>query len=131
MSAIARVMSAVAALLLSGAVAAQTFKCTDKAGKTTYSNTTCKELGLKDAGEVPDRINVNPAYQPPPPKPAQPTGPEQRSTPAASSEAPRANTPAAGAPPEPERRCFSVQAGPGKVITRCNDKPDDKDKPGE
>src|SRR5207249_6564522 len=40
------------ALLLCGELAAQTFKCTNAAGKITYSGTKCNELGLKDAGEV-------------------------------------------------------------------------------
>jgi Domain of unknown function (DUF4124) len=105
-------MLIVAGLLLSGAAAAETFKCTDAAGKITYSSTNCKELGLKDAGEVPDRINVNPAYRPPP-------GSQLRRppAPAAPAEPPKPATPA-----EPERRCFTVQTPKGPV-TRCNDKP--------
>src|SRR5207253_6574861 len=73
---IAKLMLAVAASLLSGELAAQTFKCANAAGKITYSGTKCSELGLKDAGEVKDRLNVNPAYRPParaiesPPSPA-------------------------------------------------------------
>jgi len=76
MNEIAKLILAASALLLSGELAAQTFKCTDAAGKITYSGIKCSELGLKDAGEVPDRLNVNPAYQPParaiasPPSPA-------------------------------------------------------------
>src|SRR5882762_3312644 len=61
----AKLILAISALLLSGELAAQTFKCTDAAGKITYSGTQCSELGLKDAGEVQDRLNVNPAYKPP------------------------------------------------------------------
>jgi hypothetical protein len=64
---IARLILAVSASLLAGELAAQTFKCTNAAGKITYSGTKCSELGLKDAGEVKDRLNVNPAYQPQPP----------------------------------------------------------------
>jgi Domain of unknown function (DUF4124) len=109
-----------AALLLPGALAAQTFKCTDKAGRVTYSSTRCSELGLKDAGEVPDRINVNPAYVPPR------ENREQRSSRApAASKTPAEEKPAAAAPApaEPERRCFTVQTPKGPV-TRCNDKPE-------
>jgi hypothetical protein len=116
----ARLVTIAAALLLSGAVAAQTYKCTDKAGRVTYSSTQCSELGLKDAGEVPDRINVNPAYVPPR------QSPEQRSSRApAPSKAPAEEKPAAAAPApaEPERRCFTVQTPKGPV-TRCNDKPE-------
>ena len=67
MNGIAKLMLAASALLLSGELAAQTFKCTNAAGKITYSGTKCSELGLKDAGEVKDRLNVNPAYRPPAP----------------------------------------------------------------
>jgi len=63
MNEIAKLILAVSASLLSGELAAQTFKCTDAAGKITYSGTKCSELGLKDAGEVQDRLNVNPAYR--------------------------------------------------------------------
>jgi uncharacterized protein DUF4124 len=124
MNEIARLVLGVAALLLSGAAAAETFKCTDKTGKITYSNTTCKELGLKDAGEVRDRLNVNPAYVPPPIRSPQPRAP----APAAAPEAPRADAPADADPKKPERRCFTVQTAKGNV-TRCNDKPEDTDKP--
>src|ERR1700704_378122 len=72
-----KLILAASALLLSGELAAQTFKCTNAAGRITYSGTKCSELGLKDAGEVKDRLNVTPAYKPsaraiqsPPPAPA-------------------------------------------------------------
>ena len=115
----AKLILAASALLLSGELAAQTFKCTDAAGKITYSGTKCNELGLKDAGEVKDRLNVNPAYRPPAPV----IGSPRASAPAAAPEA--ANAPAAAAEPaNPERRCFTVRTAKGNV-TRCNDKPDE------
>ena len=94
---------------------AQLFKCTDAAGKTTYTSTKCSDLGLKDAGEVKDRVQVTPSYQPP----ARPT-PALRDQ-----EEPRAK-PSAAAEPEkkPERRCFTTNVK-GKSVTRCNDKPDE------
>ena len=120
---IAKLILATAALLLSSELAAQTFKCTDAAGKTTYSNTKCSELGLKDAGVVRDRLNVNQAYKP---APVQATESPHAPAPApAASVAPRSDTPtAAEKPAEPERRCFTVTTAKGKV-TRCNDKPDE------
>ena len=54
----------IALALLSGSLAAQTFKCTDAAAKITYSSSKCSDLGLKDAGEVKDRVSVNPSYRP-------------------------------------------------------------------
>ncbi len=120
MNGIAKLIFAASALLLSGELAAQTFKCTNAAGKITYSGTNCSELGLKDAGEVKDRLNVNPAYRPPAPE----IRSQRPSTPAAASEAPNPDTPAAAAEPaNPERRCFTVHTAKGNV-TRCNDKPD-------
>lgn len=121
MNDIAKRILVASALLLSDELAAQTFKCMDAAGKTTYTNTKCSELGLKDAGEVKDRLNVNKAYKPPP---AQASAPPRRPAPAASA-APETDTPAADEKPtEPERRCFTVTTAKGKV-TRCNDKPDE------
>jgi uncharacterized protein DUF4124 len=120
MNKIAKLILAASALLLSGGLAAQTFKCTNAAGKITYSGTKCSELGLKEAGEVKDRLNVNPAYRPP----ARAIGSPRSSAPAAAPEA--ASAPAdAAEPANPERRCFSVHTAKGKIITRCNDKPDE------
>src|SRR5207344_3514727 len=99
---IAKLTMAACALLLSGGLAAQTFKCTDAAGKITYSGMKCSELGLKDAGEVKDRLNVNPAYQPPA------STRESRPPPAPAAKAPNTVTeevPAAADPAQPERRC--------------------------
>ena len=121
MKEIAKLVVAASALLLSGPIAAHTFKCTSAAGKITYSGTKCSELGLKDAGEVRDRINVNPAYRPPPAETLRLLLPP---APAAAPEAPSAGTPAAADPAKPERRCFSVQTAKG-TVTRCNDKPDE------
>jgi hypothetical protein len=123
MNGIAKLILAAAALLMSSELAAQTFKCTNAAGKITYSGTNCSELGLKDAGEVKDRLNVSPAYQPS--APATETRSPVSSAPTAASGAPNADAPAAAAEPaNPERRCFTVQTAKGSV-TRCNDKPDE------
>ena len=120
MNGLAKLILAASALLLSGELAAQTFKCANAAGKVTYSGMKCSELGLKDAGEVKDRLNVNPAYRPP----ATVIGSPRSSAPAA---APKpANAPAAAEEPaNPERRCFTVHTAKGNIITRCNDKPDE------
>ena len=122
-----RMVMAVSALLACHEAAAQMFKCTDKSGKVTYSSTKCSELGLKDAGEVRDRLQVTPApaVTPPPPAPAaaqtRPASPPV-SGPTVQPEAPK---PAAAAEPAPERRCFVVSTAKGKV-TRCNDgRPDE------
>jgi len=115
---IANLILAVPALLVCHELAAQTFKCTSAAGKITYSSMKCSELGLKDAGEVKDRLNVEPAYQPPARAIAPPP-------PAPAANAPNTETPAAGAEPAtPERRCFTLRTAKGNV-TRCNDKPDE------
>jgi hypothetical protein len=117
MKEIAKWIFAACALLLSGELAAQTYKCTDAAGKITYSGKKCSELGLKDAGEVKDRLNVNPAYRPP----VSETRPERSSAPAAA--APNTVAPAAAEEPAaPDRRCFTVKTAKGNV-TRCNDTP--------
>jgi hypothetical protein len=118
MNEIARIILTVSALLLCHELAAQTFKCTDAAGKVTYSGMKCKELGLKDAGEVKDRLNVNPA--------SRPTARETESPPPPAPAARAQNTeiPAAAAEPTPDRRCFTVRTAKGKV-TRCNDKPEE------
>jgi hypothetical protein len=110
-----RYLIPVLALLLCQEAAAQMFKCTDKAGKVTYSSTRCAEMGLKDAGEVKDRIQVTPAPSTPPP-PASRSRNDDRpvATPAAPAESPK----------EPERRCFTTTVK-GKSVTRCNDKPDE------
>lgn len=104
---------AIAALMLCQAAGAQTFKCTDTAGRVTYGNRPCSELGLKDAGEVRDRIQITPAFQPPPPPPEKPARPAEVKPPAEP-------------PKEPERRCFTVTTANGGKVTRCNDKPDEK-----
>ena len=122
MKKIAKLTLAACALLMSCELAAQTFKCTDAAGKITYSGKKCSDLGLKDAGEVKDRININPAYQPTPSPRGE--GPRSPSAPAATP-APEARTPEAPAAEEsaaPDRRCFTVKTAKGNV-TRCNDTP--------
>jgi hypothetical protein len=109
------------AFLLSGELAAQTFKCKSPDGKITYSGTKCSDLGLKDAGEVKDQLNVSPAYKPPP------GAVESRPSPAPAAPAAKAPAPETPAAAEeaanPERRCFVVKTPKGNV-TRCNDKPD-------
>jgi hypothetical protein len=118
MNEIPRLILAALVLLLSGEPAAQTFKCTDRAGKITYSGTKCSDLGLKDAGEVKDQLNVSPAYKPPP------GAIESRPPPVPAAKAPEPETPAATEEAaNPERRCFVVKTPKGNV-TRCNDKPD-------
>ena len=116
-------------LLWSAGAAAQTYKCANEAGKVTYTSTKCSDLGLKDAGEVRDQLNVSPAqkvepYRPPPaaatPKPA----------PAAAQAPAKAKVPD-DMPPDTiieegrddGRRCFTVKTAKG-TSTRCNDKPD-------
>ena len=88
------------------------YKCTDAAGRISYSSTECSALGLKDAGEVKDRLNTSPAYKPPP---------GSTSRPAPEAAAPAAPEPAAE---PPERRCFTSTVK-GRSVTRCNDKPDE------
>ena len=111
------VFPAVIALAAAQAGAQQVYKCQDAAGKVTYANHACADLGMRSAGEVKDSINVAPAYKAPP-RPAVPAKP----APAAQTAPPKAE-PAA----EPERRCFTVKTAKG-VVTRCNDKPEDTDK---
>ncbi|HVQ61408.1 MAG TPA: hypothetical protein VMS53_04935 [Burkholderiales bacterium] len=110
------------ALLLSSGLAAQTFKCTDARGKITYSGKQCGDLGLKDAGEVKDRLNVQPvppAYK----APVQSRSETRRAPRAEASEAPSAPpAPAESQDPDRERRCFTVKTAKGNV-TRCNDQP--------
>jgi hypothetical protein len=125
MNEMSRLILAVSALLLSGELASQTFKCKDAAGKITYSGTKCSDLGLKDAGEVKDQLNVSPAYRPPP------GAVESRPPPAPAAKAPSPETPpAAEEAANPERRCFVVKTPKGNV-TRCNDRPPADDKPDQ
>ncbi|HTQ76202.1 MAG TPA: DUF4124 domain-containing protein [Burkholderiales bacterium] len=125
----AKPIVAACALLLSPGLAAQTYKCVDEFGKITYSGKKCSELGLKDAGEVKDRLNINPALPTasPPATPGRSSDdrPSVRAAPAPAARAPEIpETPAAPEEPaQPERRCFVVNTPKGKV-TRCNDVPD-------
>jgi hypothetical protein len=106
------IVLAAVSLCLCAAAQAQTYKCVDAAGKVTYSSAACDLLGMRDAGEVRDRLNTAPAQKVPPPvvkpKPVL--------------EAPKQPAPAAEAK-APERRCFKTAAG-----YRCNDKPEEDDK---
>lgn len=115
-----------AALLLGFGIpaGAQTYKCKDAAGRITYSSQDCAAIGLIPAGEVQEKINVAPAFKPPPaPKPLPPTQ--------AAKPAPKpAPAPMAAEPEkkkEPQRRCFVVQTPKGPV-TRCNEVPEEDDK---
>jgi hypothetical protein len=121
---VARILLAVTASVLCSAAGAQTFKCLNAAGKITYTNGKCGDLGLKDAGEVPDRLNVNPAYQPAP----QPPQRSERPAAAGRGEAPAPRPAETPAPPQEsdpaKRHCFVVKTPTGSV-TRCNDKPDE------
>jgi hypothetical protein len=57
--------------LLSAAAVAQTppmYKCTDAQRRITYSNEACEKQGLKEAGQVADRVTTMPFG--PAPKPA-------------------------------------------------------------
>jgi hypothetical protein len=59
---------AMAVLVVSSSVApahAQTtYKCTDSSGEITYSGKQCSSLGLKEIGEVRDRLSVVPGSAP-------------------------------------------------------------------
>jgi hypothetical protein len=114
-----KTLVAICTLMLCQEAAAQMFKCADKAGKITYSSTRCSDIGLRDAGEIRDRLQVTPA--PPAARPAAAPTPPPVSGPAVQPEAPK---PAAAAEPEKEKRCFTITAAGGKKVTRCNDKPD-------
>ncbi len=53
-----RIALFLAAAGFAGASAADTYKCVDKAGRVTYSNTTCDRLGLRLASLVSERVSV-------------------------------------------------------------------------
>ena len=121
-----RLFIALIALLVAQQAEAQMFKCADKAGKITYSSTKCSDIGLKDAGEIRDRLQVTPAPQVSPP-PAPPAAPAKPASPPVSGPTvqPEPTKPAAAAEPEKEKSCFTVTGAGGKKVTRCNDKPDE------
>ena len=121
-------IAAMALLFCTGAIA-QTYKCTNAAGKVTYSSTQCSDLGLKDAGEVRNQINVSPAqkvapYRPPPaaapPKPA-PAAAQAPAKPKVPDDLPPGTIIDQGR--EDGKRCFTVKTAKG-TATRCNDAPD-------
>lgn len=98
---------------LAGAAQAQTYKCRNAAGKITYAGQECKQIGLRDAGEVADKINVTPAVRQNYPnwsKPQEATAAEEKK---------------AEPPKAPERRCFTVKNAKGGSSTRCNDGPEE------
>lgn len=112
----ARVLLLAASTALFAASAqAQTYKCRNAAGKVTYTSQECRNLGLRDAGEVADKLNVTPAVRPNYPQWNKP----EDSPPAEEAKA---------EPPKkaPERRCFTVKNAKGGTSTRCNDAPDEK-----
>src|SRR3974390_1365271 len=122
MKSTAKPLVAACALLMSSGLAAQTFKCKDDLGKITYSGKKCSDLGLKDAGEVKDKLNINPAL------PTTPQGTEGRpaarsAPPSAAPAVPAPETPAAAveAPHPPPRS--SPKNTPKGPATRCNDPP--------
>src|SRR5262245_32351580 len=108
-----KIVAAISALLLCQGALAQTFKCTDAAGKILYSGQPCADLGLKDVGEVRDRLQVTPA-----PPPSRTSTPSTKPAAVAQPEQPPADA------AKPERRCFTTSVK-GKTVTRCNDKPDE------
>jgi hypothetical protein len=62
----------------------ETYKCRDRAGKITYSNSTCESQGLKSAGPVRDRTTVIPGAARPSEKPrAEPARNRSRAAPPA------------------------------------------------
>jgi len=109
-----RILAAISALMLCHGAMAQAFKCTDAAGKITYTSMSCRDLGLKDAGEVQDRVQVSPALK----SPARPSRAAQEEPAAKPTAAPQEAA-------KPERRCFTTNVK-GKSVTRCNDKPDEE-----
>ena len=118
MNDIAKVVLVAAALLPWQDAAAQLFKCTDAAGKISYTSMKCSDLGLKEAGEVRDRLQVSPPYQP-----AAPATQPPRAAKAESNEKPAATEDPAA---KSDRRCFTTRNAKGATVTRCNDKPDEE-----
>jgi hypothetical protein len=114
-------MFAALAFSLCADASAQMYKCRDAAGKITYSSQECAEIGLKPGGEVPERITVTPAYQPPPApaatRPVPPRAGEKRDSPASQVPEPERKA-------DPERCCFTVKTARG-TATHCNDKPEE------
>jgi uncharacterized protein DUF4124 len=118
MSPIARLALVAVASLACSAATAQTVKCIDKNGRVTYTNVKCSELGLKEGGEVPDRLNTSPAYEP-----TEQAETRQRSSPppAPPAEVPKPAAAPAAAPKGDadqldKRRCFKTAQG-----YRCNE----------
>lgn len=116
---LAIVFFAASALMTAQAGAQPVYKCRNAAGKVTYASQACADLGLRSVGEVKESINVAPAYKAPPRSAA----PE----PAAAAQAAPPKAPEAA---QPERRCFQVKTAKG-YGTRCNDRPEEADKPEE
>lgn len=116
-----RILLPALALAIGTEAGAQLYKCKDAAGRITYSSQDCASIGLIPAGEVREKVNVAPAFKPPPqPKPPAPTQAQPAPKPAPAAAEPEKKK-------EPERRCFVVQTPKGPV-TRCNEKPEDDEK---
>ena len=111
---------AISIALASGGASAQMFKCTNAAGKVTYSGQKCNEIGLKDAGEVKARIQSAPGDRPAAAAATRTPAPAQADAPAKAAEPP----PTAAKADDPDRRCFSVKTAKG-TTTRCGDKQED------
>lgn len=115
-----RILLPALALAIGTEAGAQMYKCKDAAGRITYSSQDCAAIGLISAGEVQEKVNVAPAFKPPPaPKPLPPTQAQPAPTP---KPAPMAAEPERKK--EPQRRCFVVQTPKGPV-TRCNEVPEE------
>lgn len=118
---------AAAALLFSGNLAAQTYKCVDAKGKVTYTGSKCSDLRLKDAGEVKDRLQVGPGDRAASKAASAPARPAAANPGTRTAEAPPAPPDASATPAKAEgddRRCFTVKTAKG-TATRCGDKQDE------
>jgi len=111
-----RIAIAALTLCLCAGASAQTYKCLDSAGKVTYSSTACADLGLRDGGEVRDKLNLSPAQKVEPRQAVPP--PERRRPPGTTTSQGSGATGAKQETSNPVRRCFKTANG-----TRCNDDP--------
>ena len=106
------ILALVAFAFCTGASAQGVFKCKDKAGKISYVQQECNELGLLPGGDMKE-TNIAPAQKPVPLAPA-PQRAQQK--PASIAATPKEEEVAD--PANPNRRCFKTAKG-----TRCNDVP--------
>ncbi len=111
---------AISIALASSGAWAQMFKCTNAAGKVTYSGQKCSALGLKDAGEVKERIQSAPGD-----RPAAAAGARRPASAPPNAQAKDADPPPPAAKADDaDRRCFSVKTAKGTSM-RCGDKPEE------